>query len=84
MQQTNQSDVQKEFENYFDLFNHKGWKQLIEELTTQKTMLDAVLDVKDIDDLRVKQGQLYILNNLLSFDTSIENQYKMWEKDEDN
>ena len=80
MQQTD-NDVQKEFENYFDLFNHKGWLQLIEELETQKKMLDAVVDVKDLDDLRVRQGQLNILNNLLSFELTIENQYKLFKED---
>jgi aromatic ring-cleaving dioxygenase len=59
------------YNNFFDMFRSEGWKQLLEELKSNVEMLDQVAHIKDTDDLRNKQGQLLVLNNLLNLEDTL-------------
>lgn len=42
------------YNNYFDLFNNDGWKQLIGELTQNAVVINSVENLKDEQDMYVK------------------------------
>jgi len=58
-----------ELEVYFrqmnDLFRMQGWGLLIEDLKLQVPNIDSVEQVKTIEDLYFRKGQLNILGTLL-------------------
>lgn len=75
------NELEKEFDDYFDLFNNAGYKRLIKELSNQLEMIDDLSKCIDLDDLRIRQGQLSILNQLLTFETATRNAYDQWQKE---
>lgn len=72
------AEIQKEYDSYFELFNTNGWVQLTKELSSQLESIDVVSDCKDIDDLRIRQGQIYILKQLINLEQFTEISYKNW------
>lgn len=66
--------IEKYYENYMDLFQQEGWKQLKEDL---KDTADSIhiLSLNDSRDLHLAQGQLNVLNRLLSWEEAIGNSY---------
>ncbi len=71
-------EIEQEYDNLFELFRNDGWRQVINELSSQLERLDEVSDVKDLDDLRIRQGQIYILKQLVNFEAFTEASYKDW------
>lgn len=64
--------VEKQYEDYFDLFSRPGWKLLMEDLQDMIIGLDSIDYVKDHDDLLEKKGQLRVLRRLQGFQNAIE------------
>jgi hypothetical protein len=62
------------FDNYFDLFSTKGWRQFISEI---EDSIDnySIEDLKDEKHLYTVQGQLQILKRFAWFETGIRNAY---------
>lgn len=56
------------YNNYFNMFRSEGWKQLMEEFKANAELLDQVTHIKDAEELRNRQGQLTILNNLINLE----------------
>jgi hypothetical protein len=50
-------------------------------LSKQTSRLEDVLDVKDLDDLRIRQGQLFVLKQLINFEKTTHNEYEQWQKE---
>ena len=67
-------ELQDYYENYFSLFNHPGWQQLMEDLEETADSFD-LMRIKDAKELHFAQGQLQILNTLLNWKDSITNAY---------
>jgi hypothetical protein len=67
--------LEKEFESFFDLFRNDGYKRLIEQLSNQLSLIDNLMDTKDLDDLRIRQGQLSVLRQLIGFEDTTRNEY---------
>lgn len=63
-------ELQRQYDNYFEMFATKGWKQLVEDL---EDILDnfRIEDIKDEVDLANIQGQLKVLKQILYFEDSI-------------
>tara|TARA_R110000803_G_scaffold130344_1_gene197699 strand:- start:83 stop:340 length:258 start_codon:yes stop_codon:yes gene_type:complete len=59
-------ELQDYYDNYFSLFQHAGWKQLMEDLEETEDSFNLV-NIKDAKELHFAQGQLHILNQLLSW-----------------
>ena len=61
-----------ELEVYFrqmnDLFRMQGWGLLLEDLKLQVPNIDSVEQVKTIEDLYFRKGQLNILGTLLQLE----------------
>ena len=64
------------YNNYFDMFNAKGWQQLVEELNVNLVNVNSVQSTKDVDDMYFRKGQLNVLNSIVNLDDSIDAAYK--------
>ena len=58
-------------DNYNELFNMVGWKQLMEELEANLVEINRVENVSSEEDLFFRKGQIYNLNYLLSLETQL-------------
>ena len=67
-------ELQRQYDNYFEMFSTEGWKQLIEDLE-EVTDSFRIEDIKDGVDLATTQGQLKVLNQILYFEDSIRRTY---------
>ena len=67
-------ELQEYFENYFDLFQHKGWDQLMEDLQEVLDSID-ILSLENSKDLHLVQGKLSMLNQILNWQDSITNSH---------
>lgn len=68
-------ELQAYYEERFTLFASKGWKDLIEDTEEMYSSLDQVQNIKTVDDLKFKQGQLDILNWILTLKKVSEEAY---------
>ena len=69
-------ETQDYFDRYFDLFASQGWKQFIEDMEDNRTLMSDLLTVKDANDLYYRKGQLEVLNRIVNFQLAIENAYE--------
>lgn len=76
-------ETEQYYNKYFDLFGTPGWKQLIEELQQNALVINSVEATKDQNDLYVRKGQLNVLAYILSFETTINNNYEELTKSDD-
>ena len=76
-------DTQDYFDNYFDLFASQGWKQFIEDMEDNRTLMSDLLTIKDANDLYYRKGQLELLHRIVNFQLAIENAYKEVTNEED-
>ena len=66
------TELETYFDNYFELFNHEGFKQLLQELSTNATQLADVQTVKDAEDLFFRKGQVAALATVINLQATIE------------
>jgi len=64
--------VQKQYEDYFDLFSRPGWKLLMEDIQEMINGIDSLDYIVSHDDLIDKRGQLKVLRRLQGFENAIE------------
>ena len=69
-------ETQDYFDRYFDLFASHGWKQFIEDMEDNRTLMSDLLTIKDANDLYYRKGQLEVLNRIVNFQLAIENAYE--------
>lgn len=60
------TDLQRYYENQFDLMARDGWKDLIEDLQKIKDAINNLSLVTDANDLYFRKGQIDILDLLLT------------------
>ncbi len=71
-----EKDLEKYYNNRFDLFTSNGWRDLIEDV---KIMRDNYADIKTINDekhLNLRKGQLDILDWMLDLENLSNLTYK--------
>ena len=66
------TELETYFDNYFELFNHEGFKQLIEEISTNATQLADIQTVKNEEELFYRKGQVAALATVINLQTTIE------------
>lgn len=68
-------DLQEYYENYFELFSTKGWKQLMEEVDAS---IDSfkVENINSEQELMIAKGQLNQLRSLKGLQTVMEQAYE--------
>lgn len=64
------------YNNYFDLFRNQGWKQLIDELKNNASVINSVEALKDESDMYFRKGQLQILASLINLEDVINNAHE--------
>ena len=68
------SEEEKYYENYFDLFNTEGWKQLVNEIKDIHQSY-IVENFNTIEELYKAKGEREILGRVLNFENGIEAAY---------
>ena len=70
------STVERQMEEYFDMFSREGWKLFMEDMRDILSGIDSLDYVKDYDDFLYRKGQLEILRRIVGFENSIEAAYR--------
>lgn len=69
-------ELEKYLESLFDLFTHPGWKAIVDNLEASKEAINSVSSIPDSKTLYFRQGQLEVINTLLSLPSLAEQSYK--------
>jgi len=64
-------EQEKYYNNYLDLFMEDGWKQLLDDFKKEFEQLNTIVNVANEEDLRLKQGRLSLIIQMLSFEEGI-------------
>lgn len=59
-------EIQKYYEERFSMMSTEGWKNFIEDIVELKKAYDDITRVNSIESLYFKQGQLDILNFVIT------------------
>ena len=65
-------ELETYFYNYFELFNHEGFKQLLEELDAQARQFADIQTVKDEEELFFRKGQVAALASIINLQATME------------
>lgn len=65
-------ELETYYNNYNELFNHKGFKQLLEDVSDNVERLDDIQAVKDVEDLFFRKGQITAFNSIINLEGTIE------------
>ena len=65
-------ELETYFNNYNELFNSEGFKQLLQELSTNATQLADIQTVKDVEDLYFRKGQVAAFATVINLQGTIE------------
>lgn len=69
-------ELQEYYEALFDLFGSKGWKVLTDQLETNKSAINSIRDITDAKTLHFKQGQLDVIDIILTLPALTEQSYQ--------
>ena len=64
-------ELETYFNNYNELFNHEGFKQLIQELSNNAVTLSDIQTVKDTEDFLFRKGQVAALASVINLESTI-------------
>jgi len=73
-------ELEKYYEQYFDLFVTDGWKQFILDISANLESFD-IRSVEKFEDLRYSQGQIKVIDQIINWETLIRNTYAELEED---
>ena len=65
-------ELETYFNNYNELFNSEGFKQLVQELSANATQLADIQTVKDVEDLFFRKGQVAAFATVVNLQGTIE------------
>jgi hypothetical protein len=64
-------ELEAYFNNYNQLFNHDGFKQLVEELQQNAKQLTDIQTVKDSEELFYRKGQVAALATVINLESTV-------------
>jgi hypothetical protein len=64
-------ELETYFDNYNLLFNHEGFKQLIQELSNNAKQLADIQTVKDTEELFFRKGQVAAFATVINLENTI-------------
>ena len=64
-------ELEEYFNNYNELFNHAGFKQLIDELAKNAQQLADIQTVKDEEELFLRKGQVAAFATVINLEGTI-------------
>jgi hypothetical protein len=65
-------ELETYFNNYNQLFNHEGFKQLLTEISNNATQLSDIQTVKDSEELFYRKGQVAAFASIINLQGTIE------------
>jgi hypothetical protein len=65
-------ELETYFDNFNQLFNNEGFKQLLEEISVTTKQLSDVQTVKDVEELFFRKGQLAAFATILNLEATIQ------------
>ena len=65
-------ELETYFNNYNELFNHGGFKQLLEELSNNIKTLSNVQNIKDVEELFFRKGQITAFTAIINIQGTID------------
>ena len=65
-------ELETYFDNYNELFNHEGFKQLLQELSNNAQQLADIQTVKDTEELFFRKGQVAAFATVINLQGTIE------------
>lgn len=78
-----EQELEQYYLNRFDMMSQQGWKDLVEDVNEMINSYNQVLNVKTVEDLYIKQGQLDILNWIVSLKDVSEQAYEELNRETD-
>ena len=64
-------ELETYFDNFNQLFNNEGFKQLLEEISVTTKQLSDVQTVKDVEELFFRKGQLAAFATILNLEDTV-------------
>ena len=64
-------ELEKYYNNFFEMFRTEGWKQLLEEVENNVEQTNNLEITKDEQDLYFRKGQLVVMNNIINLETQV-------------
>lgn len=64
-------ELEAYFDNYIELFNTEGFKQLVDELKQNTAQLSDIQSVKDSEELFFRKGQVTALTMIINLESTI-------------
>ena len=77
-------ETQEYYDNYFSLFSSAGWKQLMEEFSSNAFNINSVEAAKDPDDMYFRKGQLNVLAHLINMESIVNTNYEGANEEKDD
>jgi hypothetical protein len=77
-------ELEKYYNNFFEMFRTEGWKQLLEELTNNIEHTDNLETVKDEQDLFFRKGQLAVFKSFTNLELVIRTAQEQAEFEEES
>tara|TARA_X000001036_G_scaffold203730_3_gene191384 strand:+ start:2233 stop:2478 length:246 start_codon:yes stop_codon:yes gene_type:complete len=65
-------ELETYFNNYNELFNHGGFKQLLDELSNNIKTLSNVQNIKDLEELFFRKGQITAFTAIINIQGTID------------
>jgi len=65
-------ELETYFDNFNQLFNNEGFKQLLEEISETSKQLSDVQTVKNVEELFFRKGQLAAFATIVNLQATIE------------
>ena len=75
-------ELETYFNNYNELFNNEGFKQLIQELSNNAITLADIQTVKDTEDFLFRKGQVAALASVINLENTIKVSREQAEEEE--
>jgi hypothetical protein len=76
-------ELETYFNNYNELFNTEGFKQLIQELSNNAVTLADIQTVKDTEDFLFRKGQVAALASVINLENTIKVSREQAEEEEE-
>jgi len=79
-------ELEKYYNNFFEMFRTEGWKQLLEEVENNVEQTNNLEITKDEQDLYFRKGQLAVFRSLINLEqlmTSAQEQAESEDNEDD-
>jgi len=65
-------ELETYYNNYNELFNHEGFKQLLKDVSSNVDRISDIQSVKDLEELFFRKGQIAAFSSIINLEGTIE------------